>query len=159
MHFVQVKLAGIQCDLEQVYNICRHFSGNFESLSSGCFRCSISGSELALPNKYPPLSAIELDNVVLHAKDMLCSGQHGAIGHSRQLMKQVSMHPVEVYVMFFFAFRLTPISHLQSGFRALSYVDDNHLPLHDVDHITMGFFEMVIDFIEKNDPSQEWNKS
>jgi len=37
----------------------------------------------------------------------------------------------------------------QSGFRALPYINDNSLPLHDVDHITMGFFEMVIEFLQK----------
>jgi hypothetical protein len=105
MHFVQVKLAGIRCDLEQVCKICRHFCGNFESLKSGCFRCAIPGSELASTNRYAPLSAIDLDEFVLQAIHMLCSGQSGALGHSRELMKQVSMHPVEVFfLLIVFAF-------------------------------------------------------
>ena len=34
----QIKIAGMQAELEQVYKITRHFAGNFEKLAVGCYR-------------------------------------------------------------------------------------------------------------------------
>lgn len=99
-HFLQVKVAGIRADLEQVYKICRHFCGNFDSLSSGCYRCNIPGSQLAtvmLPTAQRPLlSSADLDHYVTEALKTIQSGVPGVIGRSRELMKSVSMHPVVV---------------------------------------------------------------